>query len=431
MMSYIRKLQNIGSLEDQLTSFENRRIVLLNKVTLMAISICLVVVLIHLFLGNFAQVITVSSSILLVCIPTLLFQSFRKYKTARYWLLTGFFVIISVIFFHSVKLNLSTGTNYLLIILLPLIIVFLDGLFSRITTSIVVCCGGLYLYYLYQLEYETITKVFYGQQINWFVLCATVLFCVVFFKRSLLRANELIEKDRNQLDTANKTKNLLFAIISHDIRSPLSTLKQYLELDPSLRSDPEQFMNYQKGLVKKVDEINQTLDDLLFWSKSQLQGMKRNVSSFKASEVVESVMVLSEEVLQKKGILLSVNYNATSKAWCDKDQLTVAVRNLVQNAIKFTPSGQKLDISTSNEGDMIKVTIADTGKGMDEATLNSLKEGLIVESHLGTAGEVGTGLGLSLVSEMISNNNGKMDVKSELGVGTEISLLIPSTNEVQ
>jgi signal transduction histidine kinase len=174
-----------------------------------------------------------------------------------------------------------------------------------------------------------------------------------------------------------------------------------------------------------VDEINQTLDDLLFWSKSQLQGITSNPSSFDASEVIKSVMTLSEEIILKKGIQLTIDYQTSEMIWCDVDHLTIVIRNLIQNAIKFTPKGQQLAITTSSENNMICISIADTGKGMDETTLKNLREGMIVESYLGTAGEVGTGLGLSLVSEMVSKNNGKMEVKSQLGVGTEITILIP------
>ncbi|MFK7953486.1 MAG: sensor histidine kinase [Ekhidna sp.] len=414
---------------DQPNSFENRRILLLNKVTLMAIGICLIVVTTHLLIANYAQGAMVSLSIFIVCIPTLLLQKRNKHRWARRWLLTGFFILVSLIFFHSIKLNLPTGTEYLLIVLIPLILVFLDGKNALFFASIVIIAGNGYLIHRLMLSDEFNSKVFFGLQINWLVMCFTVLFCVIFFKNSILRANELIEKDREKLFVANKTKNFLFAVISHDIRSPLNTLKQYLSLDPSQRRSPDQFMIYQKSLEKKVDEINQTLDDLLFWSKSQLEEMKNNPSSFLAEEVVKNVMMLNEEIIRKKGIELTISFETENQVWCDKDQLTVAVRNLVQNAIKFTAGGEKLAITTSNQEDMISISIADTGKGMDESTLKGLKEGLIVESNVGTAGEVGTGLGLSLVSEMISKNNGRLEVESTLGVGTEISIFVPKANQ--
>lgn len=426
LISLIKRLLSLGSLPEAPRSFENRRILLLNMVTLFAVGISIIVVIVHLSINNLAQAKMVSSSIFIVCLPTMLFQAYKKHNLARYWLLAGCFLMISAIFFHSVQLNLPTGTTYLLIILIPLIIILIDGSTSLILTALVILCGNVFLSYRYSLLEDFSIQVVYGLHINWIVISITVVFCLVFYKSSIMKVNRMIEKDKEKLVYANRTKNFLFAVISHDIRSPLSTLKQYLSLDPVLRNDPEQFMKHQEGLAKKVDEINQTLDDLLFWSKSQLQGMSNNPSFFQVSTIVRNVMVLNEEIIHQKGIILSINHQTDDLAWCDKDHLTVAIRNLVQNAIKFTSKGQMINITTAREGSKIRVSIEDTGKGMDEATLKSLNEGIIVESSLGTAGEVGMGLGLSLVSEMILKNSGKMEIKSQLAVGTQISILIPA-----
>ncbi|NQZ75875.1 MAG: HAMP domain-containing histidine kinase, partial [Ekhidna sp.] len=384
-------MANLGSLSEQPHSFENKRILLLNKIALVAVLITSSIVLTHVIIGNVVQPIVVSSGYL-IAIPTLWFQSYSKYKLARNWFLLGFFLVVSVIFFHSVNLDLATSTEYVLVIFIPMTLLFLDGRFSVSSTIIVIVTGMFFIAFRYYSNEEANIKKLYGLEINWLTICFAVFFCVVFFKRSLIYAIDVLEEDKEKLTEADHTKNFLFGIISHDIRSPLSTLKQYLLLDPSLRQDQEQFMIYQQGLVTKIDQISNTLNDLLYWSKAQLQGIKTQPSSFYLSEIVESIMPILGEVLRIKRIEFVVNDKQEDKIWCDKDHLTVILRNLLQNAIKFTGEEGSLTLSYQSDQNWTTISVVDNGEGMDEKTLASLQQGMIVQSHLGTSGEVGTGL---------------------------------------
>ncbi|MEQ9467658.1 MAG: HAMP domain-containing sensor histidine kinase [Ekhidna sp.] len=424
ILKWIEQVIRLGSLPDQPYSFENRRILLLNKIAIVATVIITLIVIIHILIGNKVQPIVVSLG-LFISIPSIWLQSINRYRLARNWFLIGFFSLISGVFFHSIQLNLETDTEYVIILLIPLTLIFLDGKTSIFGTLFIILSGAFFIAYRYTYSAEVYTKEFFGLQINWLATSVTVFFCMNFFKRSLVKVNELIARDKEELAVADKTKNFLFAVISHDIRSPLNTLKQYFLLDPELRKDPEQFITYQGALQKKVDDISQTLDDLLFWSKSQLQGINAKPSALDIEQVISKVMTVVADQIEKKEISVNIDLN-TKQIWCDPDHLTVVIRNLVQNALKFSSRNGKLSIGSHLRGDQVSITITDTGKGMDQATLQNLKDGAIVKSHLGTAGEVGTGLGLSLVKELISKNHGEIDIESEEGVGTVVSLFFPS-----
>lgn len=426
IIKWIKRLIRLGSLPDQPYSFENRRILLLNKIAIVATVITILIVFTHIIIGNKVQPIVVSLG-LLVTIPSLLLQSVKRYQLARNWFLIGFYLLISSVFFHSIELNLETATEYVLIILIPLTLIFLDGKTSIVSTLFIIVSGGCFVAYRYLHSSEVYSKEFFGLEINWITTSVTVFFCMNFFKRSLVKSNELIARDKEELAVADKTKNFLFAVISHDIRSPLNTLKQYFLLDTDLRKDPEQFMIYQSALEKKVNDISQTLDDLLFWSKSQLQGINTNPSAFHVDSVTSKVLTVVGDLIEKKEIEVSIDHQTEREVWCDKNHLTVVIRNLVQNAIKFTSKDGKLAIRSSFDDNQIQISISDNGKGMDEVTLKNLREGMIVKSHLGTAGEVGTGLGLSLVKELITKNQGHLEIDSALNEGTTITIFLPAS----
>lgn len=424
MKTAIKKILEQGHLPDQPYSFENRRILLLNRIALVATLITAIIVITHLLVGNVVQPKVVSLGFL-ITLPTIWFQSIRKYRLARNWFLIGFFLLLSAIFFHSVRLDLATNTEYVLVILIPLILIFLDGKTSLVATVGIMLCGTGYVIYRYNLSGVDYPKELNGLIINWLTTSVTVFFCMNFFKQSLMRANELIERDREKLAVANKTKNFLFGVISHDIRSPLNILKQYLLLDPSQRKDPDQFMMYQEGLTKKVDEIDQTLNDLLYWSKTQLQGITVNPTAFNQNEIIANVVSILREKAQEKQIELKIEDQYSGEIQFDQDHFKVIIRNLIQNAIKFTPTGGNIAVQTFQDNEYIHIAVEDNGRGMDAETLKNLQEGMIVESNLGTSGEVGTGLGLSLVKELIAKNNGRLMIESRLDEGTEIVIKLP------
>lgn len=424
MLPWIQQLLQVGSLPHQPYGFENRRILILNKVSLVAAAITMTIVMTHLLIGNTVQPLVVSTGFL-VCLPTIYYQAIRKYQLARYWFLVGFYLLLTGVFFHSIYLNLDTSTEYLLIILIPLILIFMDGITSTLLTILIIINGSFFLTYRYGQTETFLFNEIFALQVNWLTISLTVYFSMNFFKKSLVKANELIAHDKEELAIADQTKNFLFAVISHDIRSPLNSFKQYFRLDDEFRKDPELFISYQEDLSKKVDDISQTLDDLLFWSKTQLQGITVNPDTFQPIEVIEKITALTMDLFENKNITLCTDNQSSEMVRCDKNHLTVILRNLVQNAIKFTPPNGTISISSMAKDFKIHISIEDTGKGMDEETLMHLQQGIIVKSHIGTAGELGTGLGLSLVKELLAKNRGELQVESREGQGTKISAVLP------
>lgn len=390
----------------------------------MAILINTSIIIIHVSLGNTVQPITMSFGYL-ITIPCLWFQSVNKYKIARNWLLTGFFIIITLIYLESIELKLNTSTEFVFIIYIPLVLIFLDGRKSILLSIAIMLVVAGFIVFRFWLSDGVNYKTLYGKELNWFTASITVFVCMNFFKKSLVKANLMIANDREKLVAANNSKNFLFGVISHDVRSPLNILKQYLRLDPKHRTDPDQFMKYQGQLINKVDTLSQTIDDLLFWSKSQLQGIQTNPIKFSIATLTANIIDVISETIEEKKIDLIVDHIEDNEVYCDKNHLSIILRNLIQNAIKFTPERGELRIYSTLQDNQFSITVEDNGKGMDENTLKNLREGTIIESSLGSAGEVGTGLGLSLVKELVAKNNGQLVIDSQPLIGTKISIVLP------
>lgn len=138
----------------------------------------------------------------------------------------------------------------------------------------------------------------------------------------------------------------------------------------------------------------------------------------------EELPILSEQAKRKK-ITIHINWDNEILVYCDKPTISTAIRNIVTNALKFTPEEGSVTLTAMIDGDYNRIDIQDTGIGMDEGLIERIVSGDKIISQRGTSDEKGAGLGLHLCREFIDKNNGKMQISSEKGKGTKISILIP------
>lgn len=243
----------------------------------------------------------------------------------------------------------------------------------------------------------------------------------------LLEKNIAIENQNLQLKQANEIKDKLFFIIGHDLRGPLSNLKTLLSLVSHNQVSDEEFKALTPQLNQSVVSINETIVNLLEWSGSQLHGWQQHPIDFAIKLALNKAFFLFAESASGKQITLSNEVTNELRVYADQNQIELVFRNLLHNAIKFTPEGGRIIVSAEVSGEFIKVDITDTGVGMTEQQLATLFDEYNVRSTHGTKGEKGTGLGLALCREMINANGGRLQVTSEEGKGTSvlISLKMP------
>lgn len=249
------------------------------------------------------------------------------------------------------------------------------------------------------------------------ILVALVLVSLLFI---LQRNKERIEQQKTELTQLNTTKDKLFSIIAHDLREPMASFKGLLQLIEEEALSQQEFRELSKSLKQNVDNIHAMLENLLLWSLSQMNGIKPNFRKLDISDSLNETVSFFRNVAQQKHIELKTDITENLIALADENQMQTVFRNLLNNAIKFTPQSGIVEIIGEQNENQILLKVIDSGKGMTQDELNNLftKPKL----NRGTAGEKGTGLGLILCKELIEQNKGEISVSSAVGQGTSFEI---------
>ena len=238
---------------------------------------------------------------------------------------------------------------------------------------------------------------------------------------------DIIETRSQELAELNQNKDKLFSIIGHDLKNPLQALIGYSEILTEefydLTDDEKlEFISSIQNISVNVKEL---LINLLNWAK--LQSDKIEISSERAAlfPIVQKINKLLCANARSKEIRISLNVNEDHMAFFDVNMIETAVRNLVTNAIKFTPRGGEIVISSEIVENALIIFVKDNGIGIPEERIKDLFKIGAKNSTRGTENEEGTGLGLKLCKELVNANNGAIDLTSEVNKGTEVAISLP------
>jgi signal transduction histidine kinase len=251
----------------------------------------------------------------------------------------------------------------------------------------------------------------------------------------LERRNKEINKQNEQIAVQNRSlqesldfKNKVFSIIAHDLRSPIASLAQIssiIDHDVS-EEDQKRVLASAKNLVMSASDL---IDNLLYWGRSQGNQITCHPALTNLADIVDGVVNLFEAPAGEKSITLHVNSGNHVFAWADRELIKMVVRNLVSNAIKFTPPQGDIYLNIENGQDdakEVRLIIRDTGIGMDEVFIDNFFQKKTIITRPGTNHESGTGLGLHLCYDLVQINNGKMHIESEPHKGTTVTVTLPS-----
>ncbi|MDO6604489.1 PAS domain-containing sensor histidine kinase [Arenibacter palladensis] len=242
-----------------------------------------------------------------------------------------------------------------------------------------------------------------------------------------IEAEEDLRESELQLRELNATKDKLFSIIAHDLRSPFNNI---LVLSDILNAQLKESENFDAkeylGLIHSTSKNTLVLlENLLDWAKSQSGQISFKNEKINISTVVHEILELSISIAQTKGISIKVNVTEEAEINSDKKILKTIIRNLMSNAIKYSRPGDKITISAVEEEDLVKIVISDSGVGMDDDTLENLFSITTNTPLPGTLNEKGSGFGLVLCKEFIEKLGGKIWVESEKGKGSDFIFTIP------
>ena len=244
---------------------------------------------------------------------------------------------------------------------------------------------------------------------------------------SLLEAKRTIKRQNERLKQTIASRDQLYAVIAHDLRSPIGTIKM---INSAIENEKEKIQD--PGILRKFEMINETteeafnlLENLLRWSRNQNGKTKVLAENFNLSAAVRQVLSLFTTIAKAKNISLNNEVRLPFTIYADEDMIKTVIRNLISNAIKFTYPGGKVDISAIAEKTKIKVEVRDNGKGIStENQCHLFKKGKNL-STAGTKNEKGCGLGLLLCYDFIKRNKGELGFTSREGQGSTFYFTVP------
>ena len=248
--------------------------------------------------------------------------------------------------------------------------------------------------------------------------------------KELTSRKELLEKNEAELLEINETKDKLFSIIGHDLRGPIGAFQGLLQMFKKGELEQEEFLSFIPKLKSDIDHISFTLNNLLSWGQSQMNGSITKPAVIDLEHIITENINFLSEIAFAKSIKVVNKIAQETLVWSDPDQVDIVIRNLISNALKFTLENGFVTISAFEKNEHFEISVQDTGVGIDQETQNKLFSKNANLTTYGTANEKGTGLGLNLCKEMVEKNKGAIWVNSVPNQGTCFKFTLPKPKKI-
>lgn len=233
--------------------------------------------------------------------------------------------------------------------------------------------------------------------------------------------------EENDIQAVANTREKLYTILAHDLKGPIGNIKVLLDF---LTNEPGLLdLKTSKELLMSVKEsassIQDLLDNFLFWTRMHRNEINFNPVKVSVAQVFRENIMLLRSIATNKGISLRWEVDESLAAFADEYMISTVMRNLIYNAVKFTPKQGEIMVKAIEREMSVEITIRDTGVGMSQTEIDNLfKPDFHYTTH-GTERETGTGLGLMLCKDFVEKNGGQINIASEKGLGSAISFSVP------
>jgi signal transduction histidine kinase len=236
-----------------------------------------------------------------------------------------------------------------------------------------------------------------------------------------------LKRIKETLQDEVAAKNKFFSIISHDLRGSFGIILSFVQLIKENR----EVLTAQE-IDELLDDIGNTskntlnlLENLLEWARAQTGRIKYSPEKLNAQVLVDEILTTYQGIAGNKHVELLSSVNSGNFVFADKNMVLLIIRNLVSNAIKFTPKQGSIQIIVDDQDDFVRLSVADTGVGIRPEKVNQLFRIDSIVSTLGTENEQGNGLGLVLCKEFVEYNGGTIGIDSTPGKGTTVWFTLP------
>jgi signal transduction histidine kinase len=350
-------------------------------------------------------------------------------------------LIYSIISYIALGLSFvfNFGINGPMVLSFFLTFLVLVAIVSRKYHLIIALVHTVLLISLYAIEYnfpQWFSNVYPADlahiadwSIAYMVCLAFTCFIVIFLRDSYKRERLLAQQQASDIMDQNERlkvliaeKDKLFSLISHDIAAPLTLIQGYLETMKDSPSDKE--LAVRKNLLTLTRRTSDMLENMLTWSKSQMEGVKINIQTFNVNEIVQKHLPIYQSIAETKHISIDISACSDVFVSADKEMTKAILRNLLSNAIKFTPSEGAIKLSIEKNSLNCYVHITDNGIGMSAEKQDELFT-LSSEATYGTHNETGVGLGLVLCKDFAKLQRGNITVKSTENEGSTFTVALP------
>ncbi|MBM2816334.1 MAG: response regulator receiver sensor signal transduction histidine kinase [Ignavibacteria bacterium] len=240
--------------------------------------------------------------------------------------------------------------------------------------------------------------------------------------------NEILTEKNDKLKELNSTKDKFFSIIAHDLRNPIGSFRSMTKAlaDNFTEFTEEERLTFLSSMKTASELIYDLLENLLVWAQSQKGTLNFFPIILDLNEIINNKLLLFRQSSQIKFIQIESNIGNGKIVKADSNMLNTILRNIINNAIKFTPEGGKISISAyPDSGDFITVSIKDTGVGIADKYIDKIFR---IDSNVSTEGtnrEKGTGLGLIICKEFIEKHGGRIWLESLQNIGTTVFFTLP------
>lgn len=248
----------------------------------------------------------------------------------------------------------------------------------------------------------------------------------------LIQNETFLRKSNEELQKLNEMKDKFFSIVSHDLRSPFAGILTMTDiLNHHIdKFSKDELVDMLRSLNKTAQQTYKFIEDLLEWSRSQMGRIQMNIEKEDLSSIIAGTLLTLNQQAELKNITIENNVPIGTYAFFDNNMMATIVRNLISNAIKFTHKGGKVSLNseqTTIQGKpFVRLSVSDTGVGMNEDKISQLFSLEKVQSTPGTEKEKGTGLGIVICRDFIEKMGGKISVESKLNEGTTFYVDIPA-----
>ena len=246
--------------------------------------------------------------------------------------------------------------------------------------------------------------------------------------RELQKVQKELLRSESNLKNMGNTKNKLFSVLAHDLINPFNALLGFASLlnEESHRLNKSEINQYSNIIYQAATDTFQLLENLLQWSRSQTGQIVTKKEDIDINKIVLDVLSNVKVLAEKKEIQVKTELSEDCVAFADPNLLSSALRNIVQNAIKFIDKGNEIRIKTDRKNGKIIVVVSDTGRGISPEDQEKLFRTDLHFTTKGTSNERGTGLGLIIAKEFVELNDGYIDMESQVGKGSNFNIILPA-----